>query len=125
MSSTNGVSRAGLYLSIAASSVFLFGIIGSVFFVAFRGNTNTSDISSIYSRVSILETLVSQNNLKIVEQALSLNEIETQFAAQDIVHNLTRANNMRVESLLWQKVYGTVLPTDNAYYPTISNRRTK
>lgn len=123
--SANGANRAGLYLSIAASAAFLFITIGSVFFVAFRGNTNASDISSLYLRVSTLETLASQNNLKITEQALSLNEIETQFAAQDIIHNLTRANNMRVESLLWQKVYGTMLPTDNAYYPAISNRKLK
>jgi hypothetical protein len=49
-------------------------------------------------------------------------EIETQFCASDIVRNMLHAAELRVESILWKKVFGDSPPTDNAFYPQICNR---
>jgi hypothetical protein len=50
-------------------------------------------------------------------------EIETQFCASDAVRNLMHAADMRLASVMWTKINsGSVLPTDNAFYPQICNR---
>jgi hypothetical protein len=50
-------------------------------------------------------------------------EIETQVATIDIIRNETQAQDMRILAMLWAKIHpGEQLPTDNAYYPSISNR---
>jgi hypothetical protein len=50
-------------------------------------------------------------------------EIETQFCAGDTARNLMHASDMRITSMLWSKVNpGAILPTDNAFYPSICNR---
>lgn len=50
-------------------------------------------------------------------------EIETQFCASDSIRNLMHAADMRITSVMWTKVSpGSVMPTDNAFYPSICNR---
>lgn len=52
-------------------------------------------------------------------------EVETQFCASDIVRNLIHAQNMRIESIMWSKLFpDTRMPTDNAFYPKVCNRTT-
>lgn len=115
----------GLYLSIMASAVVLLSLVGSVFYVAFSTKANSDALllqavvpQSLGADIRALQ--IKQNTLDV-----GLNEIETQFCAQDIVRNLMHANDMRNVTLLWEKTFGMRLSTDNAYYPTICNRRVK
>lgn len=71
----------------------------------------------------VVQSYNQQDRLTKIE--VSLNEIETQFCAQDIVRNLMHANDLRNLSILWEKQFGTPYPISNAYYPTICNRRVK
>jgi hypothetical protein len=123
-SGTNGASRFGLWTGIVASAIVLLGAIGGVFYVAFQGQANTSSVNDIKLRIDRIEDRQNMADGKINSQADALVEIETQFCATDIVRNLMHANDMRIQSMLWAKAYpGSVLPTDNAYYPTICNRK--
>jgi hypothetical protein len=52
--------------------------------------------------------------------AARLTEVETQFCGSDVVRNLMHANDLRLFSILWHKVFpDSTLPTDNAFYPRI------
>lgn len=125
MSKTNGASRAGLYLSIGSSILLMLGAIGSVFYIGFKVQATSDALELMGRRVSIVETGVTVSQDRLTKIEVSQNEIETQFCAQDIVRNLMHANDMRQMAQLWEKQFGTRLPTDNAYYPTICNRRVK
>lgn len=123
MSETNGASRAGLYLSIAASLAFLLGAVGSMFYVAFKAQSNTDALAAQTMIVSGLIGRIGQLEDRQTKTEVAANEIETQFCAMDIVRNLMHANDLRNTSLLWQKTFGTEYPIDNAFYPTICNRK--
>ena len=63
---------------------------------------------------------INELRSKQTEQKAALVEIETQFCNADYVRNIMHANELRVISLLWAKIYpGERYPTDNAYYPRI------
>jgi len=86
------------------------------------------DRTQLNERVRGLESVVAENSGASRQQYAVLNarlvEIETQFCAADIIRNLSHAQDMRNNSLLWNKAYpGEHMPTDNAYYPTICNRQ--
>jgi hypothetical protein len=121
----NGASRLGLWLSIVISAMVLVSMIGAMFYVAYNGKSNTEALAAqsvLIKDISDKSALIQDRLTKI---EVAQNEIETQFCSQDIVRNLMHAGDMRNISLLWEKVFGTRYPTDNAYYPTICNRRVK
>lgn len=121
----NGASRIGLYLSIAISVAFFIGMLGSVFYVGFATVANDKSLTEVKADLRITSSEYRALQLRVQAMEVSQNEIETQFCAQDIVRNLMHANDMRSVSILWDKAGLGHLPTDNAYYPTICNRRTK
>lgn len=95
-----------------------------------NGNTKIMAISGVVAGavalLSFIFSILAQMYAvqeRITRLEVSMNEIETQFCAMDIVRNLMHANDMRNASMLWEKVYGSKIPTDNAYYPVICNRR--
>lgn len=107
-------SRVGLWASIILACLSIATVLASVVYVGFQTQANTAklqEFSNVFTRLTQLE--------------VALNEIETQFCAQDIVRNLMHANDQRQVSILWEKSFGTKWPTDNSYYPTICNRRVK
>jgi hypothetical protein len=122
---TNGASRVGLWLSIAISGSVLLGMVGAMFYVAFNTKANSETLETQKAINDKLASEIRSLQLQHNSMEVGLNEIETQFCAQDIVRNLMHASEMRTTSLLWEKQFGTRMPTDNAYYPTICNRRTK
>lgn len=90
-----------------------------------RWSTITLAAVAVASVVGTIAVQIYSQSDRLTKIEVSLNEIETQFCAQDIVRNLMHANDLRNISLLWEKQYGTPYPIGNAYYPTICNRRTK
>ncbi len=121
----NGASRIGLWLSIAISGAVLISMVGAMFYVAFSTKANSESINTQLLVNAALSADLRALQLKLNSIEVAQNEIETQFCAQDIVRNLMHANDLRTQSLLWDKVFAAHLPTDNAYYPTICNRRAK
>lgn len=125
MVETNGAGRAGLYLSIGSSVLLMLGAIGSVFYIGFKVQANSDALDVLAKRWVLVEEKATILQDRLTKIEVSQNEIETQFCAQDIVRNLMHANDMRQLSQLWEKQFGTRYPTDNAFYPTICNRRVK
>jgi hypothetical protein len=79
-------------------------------------------LASIERRLDSLNDVAGKNQNEVIAQAQALKEIETQFCSSDLVRNLMHANDMRQMAVLWKKVMGDSIPTDNAYYPMICNR---
>lgn len=125
MAETNGAGRAGLWLSIAASAVLLFGAVGSIFYIGFRVQSTADALDTLLRRIAIIEDKLNVVQDRLTKIEVSQNEIETQFCAQDIVRNLMHANDQRTSSVMWERIFKTRYPTDNSYYPTICNRRIK
>jgi hypothetical protein len=121
----NGVSRAGVYLSAAASGAMLLGLVGAVFYVGFSTRANSDAIAGQALVNQALNVEIRALQLRAEAQAVAMNEIETQFCGEDIVRNLMHANDMRTMALLWEKTFAGRMPTDNAFYPSICNRRVK
>ncbi len=120
----NGIGRVALIASIGASGLLLLGAIGGFFYVAFQTRSNSDLLEVNSNKIQELQGLVSDTRGRLSGQEMALNEIETQFCGEDIVRNLMHANDMRVQSMLWAKTFpGSILPTDNSYYPNICNRK--
>lgn len=91
---------------------------------------SSTDRGQLNERLRAIENAMSTNmaDRKSVEAGLkaSLVEVETQFCASDQIRNLMHANDLRVQSVLWQHA-GSLgdYPTANAYYPSICNRDVK
>ncbi len=74
--------------------------------------------------IQAMHAAIADNRSRVAAMEMSLNETETQFCGEDVVRNLMHANDQRVQSMLWAKTFpGSILPTDNAYYPNICNRK--
>src|ERR1700748_220119 len=103
----------------------LIGALGTIFYIGCKSQANSDAIDIVTKRWQAIDdkTTLVQDRLTKIE--VSQNEIETQFCAQDIVRNLMHANDLRSVSILWEKTFGSRIQTDNAYYPTICNRRVK
>jgi hypothetical protein len=120
---TNGANRISLYIGIAASGAVLLVTLGGFFYVAFQTSSNAAKIEAQQKLIDAIQDTVSLNRGRLSAQEMALKEIETQFCSEDIVRNLMHANDMRIESMLWTRSFGAALPTDNAYYPIICNRK--
>lgn len=89
-----------------------------------------SDRAQLGARLSAIESqfAVGSADRRGKEEGMrqKLVEIETQFCASDIVRNLLHATDMRVQAMLWSKVFPDVrLPTDNTFYAKVCNRNTE
>lgn len=88
----------------------------------------TGVFAAAFAAVSVIGSMLAWiYNLqdRVTKMEVSQNEIETQFCSQDIVRNLMHANDLRNIALLWKQTFGIEYPINNAFYPTICNRRIK
>lgn len=123
----NGLSRAVLWLGVIVPGIAVVtSLAGTVWWVSTMSNT----VNNLLASNVALTIIVNENRSEIAKirldnakQTKALDEIETQFCASDIVRNLMHANDMRTSAMLWEKAFGTRLPTDNAYYPRVCNRQ--
>ena len=123
----NGTNGLGRMLAIAgAGAAIVVPLVAGIFWIAQvsdRATVAMQEITDLRRQVNALESGAGTTKNELVAVQSSLTEIETQFEAADQIRNLMHANELRVESLLWQKTFaGTSFPTDNAYYPSIANR---
>lgn len=119
----NGFWRTASILgSIVVAVPSVGGLFWQVFSLASEAQSHKAKIERLEIQVSTLQSELAGNESTLKGVDKDLNEVETQFCAQDIVRNLMHANDLRMFSMLYDKV-GMKLPTDNSYYPTICNRR--
>ncbi len=127
---------APLQLGLAEHNGIITGDSGLLHTLQIATSTSTeADASSRTDRIQL------NDRLRAVESALAANsgegraefsvisaklvEVETQFCSSDMVRNLMHANDLRLFSIIWHKVFAdTTLPTDNAYYPQICRSST-
>lgn len=111
------VSMAGVGLVVLASLIGLF-----VQLATMQGQLRGLDarMDGMSRRMDAAEVRISDHRSKIDHLDAATVEIETQFRASDQTRNMSHAADMRVQAMLWEKVYKQRYPTDNAYYPTIA-----
>jgi hypothetical protein len=119
---TNGVSRAGLWLSVATSAFIVFGAIGSIFYIGFKVQA-TSDIQDARGRrIALIEDRMAAIQDRLIKIEVAQNEIETQFCSEDEMRNVIHAADLRTLALIWKKAFGDDLNISNAYYPRVCRR---
>ena len=95
-----------------------------------KAKAQISDLSSLATKVGEIDKELDQAKTKIGDLTLrgnslrsALTEIETQFCAEDIIRNQAHEANQRLQSTMFEKLFGQRLATDNAYYPVMCNRQ--
>jgi hypothetical protein len=123
----NGSARFTTMLSIGVAAVGLAsaGITG-----AYQLISMTTEVRVLTQEKDSLAGMVNRQRADIATLALEVNrqksaliEIETQFCATDNMRNIIHANDLRIQAMVWRKVFGDELPTANAFYPRVCNRR--
>jgi hypothetical protein len=113
----------GIIVPVAAVLFTIIGTIWNLASVAFRVAAQDTEIATIKVQREVDRQEIGRLRLETSAQKAALLEIETQFCEADHLRNLTHANDLRMFSMLWNKAFGQNLPTDNAYYPTVCNRK--
>jgi hypothetical protein len=128
MTTRNG-SKYGwlaMWLGIAGSAIVIGGsalsVITNMTAQSLTLSQHTTKLADLEKDLFDTRGIVNDLRSQVSSLRVSLNEIETQFCAEDIVRNLMHENNTRLQSAIYQKVFGQPLATDNAYYPVICNR---
>jgi uncharacterized protein YdcH (DUF465 family) len=62
-----------------------------------------------------IQTLRSES----AQQRASLVEVETQFCGSDNLRSQIHAMDLRLQAMLWQKVFGQEMPVSNAFYARV------
>lgn len=62
---------------------------------------------------------IQQLRQSVAAQQAALIEIETQFCGQDNLRSQIHATDLRIEAMLWAKVFGTEMPITNAFYARV------
>lgn len=95
-------------------------VTGSLVTLYVQVNTAYSTANDTKERLDRLTSVVELQRTQITQLCSSLVEVETQFKSADQTRNIMHANELRIDSMLWQKTFRSTFPTDNAYYPTIA-----
>ena len=92
--------------------------------------TMSNSLSALAIKVGEIDKELDQAKAKLADSTLrisslrsALTEIETQFCAEDIIRNQAHEANQRLQSAMFEKIFGQRIATDNAYYPVICNRQ--
>ena len=125
----NGSGRYGwlaMWLGIAGSALVVLGgawtTISSLTAMSLTQTAQGTKLGELERALGEERASVSGLQSQVSAMRVSLNEIETQFCAEDIVRNVMHESNERIVSAMYEKIYGQRLATDNAYYPVICNR---
>lgn len=82
-----------------------------------------SDRDQLNTRVRALESANASRVTQLSVLDARMVEIETQFCSRDNISNIMHAFDLRLEAMLWAKVFqGSIFPTDNAFYPKVCNQ---
>lgn len=117
MTAPNGTARWGNLAAVAGVGLTM---LGAIFFLYQTATSAAKDVEALKARVDAIELTANLNATDIKVIRSDLREVETQFRASDQVRNLTHANDLRVQAMLWKKAFGADFPLDNAYYPEIA-----
>lgn len=110
------LSGGGVIMAIIGAFIWVGGLASEV-------GQNQTTISAISTRLSSAEANNRALELRVTSLETSQKEIETQFCGTGNIINLMHANDMRLQSVLWQKSFpGITFPTDNPFYPVLCNR---
>ena len=114
--------RIELWVSLLGAFTLVGGIVYWIGTIAAQININTEHLRAIDARLNALEVSERSDQLDLTKLVRDQNQIATQFCGDDTIRNLMHSNELRVEAMLWQKVFSTNYPTDNAYYPTLCQK---
>jgi hypothetical protein len=81
-----------------------------------NGQTVATEMANLKSLVTTVTDRLQGLRSVQTEQRAALVEIETQFCGQDNLRSQIHAQQLRVEAMLWKKVFDTEMPIGNAFY---------
>ena len=110
---------AGAGVIVGGSIITFFVQIGTLTFQVGQINTRQD---SFERRLSRVEEMANGSQVDRAQLRSDLREVETQFCEGDNVRNLMHANDLRIQSMLWNKVFASEYPTANAFYPFVCQR---
>lgn len=85
-----------------------------------NGQATAADVSNLKKLFDMISGRIGDLRNDVIGQKAALVEIETQFCNTDYMRNLMHAQDLRMTSMIWAKVFpDSHYPTDNAYYPRI------
>lgn len=90
--------------------------------IAAKADISEKDRADLHIDISKLKEITSTNASAISVFSRDLVEVETQFKASDEFRNVNLAEQMRINSMLWQHTFGTPFPAET-YYPSIAKPR--
>jgi hypothetical protein len=86
---------------------------------SFNTSQIVADVGNMKTNQATVFDRLQQLRQSITTQQAALIEIETQFCGQDNLRSQIHATDLRVEAMLWNKVFGTEMPIDNAFYARV------
>lgn len=123
----NGKSAVAFWVAVLVPAfsflAALVGVIWQLASVAFSVTDMSGKVAALQIQREADRQEIARLRIDSSEQKAALLEIETQFCERDHLSNLTHASDLRWFAMLWSKTFGQTLPTDNAYYPTVCNRK--
>lgn len=130
----NGASRVLLYLSIAIAGMSILGPLGvGLYWISKLEDrvtqleklspSNDTAFTELKSRMNRIDDQIGDMRGQILQLVTSQNEVETQFCDTGNTLNLMHAFDLRVEGMMFEKVFSTRFPTDNAFYPILCRRQ--
>jgi hypothetical protein len=122
----NGTARWQLWVSVATASFFVIGSLIGLFVQIANLSYAAADLKAkqdaIEHRLEMAEASTVNNRIQITTLVEHQTEIETQMRSVEAMRNLSHANDLRTQAILWEKAFNgrSHYPTDNAYYPSIA-----
>lgn len=126
----NGNGRWAKIGALVAVGMFCITIFSSIAYMTWWLFGLSSDMKSLITNHAVVDGKVDNLTeanattvLRIRTVERDLNEIETQFCANDQIRNKDLVHTERILAMLWQKEFGQPYPTNNSYFPMICNRK--
>lgn len=115
-------SRIEFYITIFTAAAGLAAAIFWIGNIASQITVNTEHLKTVDARLNLTETEQRHQDIDIAKLIRDQDKISSEFCGDDQIRNLMHANELRIEAILWSKVFTTTYPTDNTYYPTLCQR---
>jgi hypothetical protein len=77
------------------------------------------DIQNMKTTQAALVERLQEIRGRLTQQQAALVEIETQFCGADNLRNQIHAMDLRLQAMIWRKVFGEEMPLSNAFYARV------
>jgi uncharacterized protein YdcH (DUF465 family) len=84
-----------------------------------NGTQAAADVVNLKFNYATILDRIQQIRSQLAQQTAALIEVETQFCGSDNLRNQIHATDLRLQAMLWKKVFGDDMPVANAFYARV------